>query len=253
MQRISLADTLTIEKSQRLSLRCNDPSLEGESNLVWRAAQLLNAEVRASHGAAIHLEKRVPVSAGLGGGSSDCAAALRGLAELWRLDVSLTRLAELAAQLGSDVPFFLAATGGALSEGRGERLTWIAPLPERWLVLVKPDVGISAGAAYGAVEPSHWSDGGRTAQWLDAARAAGPTGPLPAPFNALEPAALTVQPRAVTARKALLDVGAVAPAMTGSGSTYFALVDREADATRMAERLQELGWSQAWAASFVTL
>lgn len=253
MQRISLADTLTIEASDRLSLRCDDPTLESESNLVWRAAQVLNMEARGSRGAAIHLEKRVPIAAGLGGGSSDCAAALRGLARLWNLDLSPSRLGEIGAQLGSDVPFFLSGTGCALSEGRGERLTTLAPLPVHWMVLVKPDVGISAGAAYGAVKASHWSDGARTLEWLSAARAVGPAGTLPAPFNALETAALSVQPSAGDARQALLDAGALAPVMSGSGSTYFALADREEDANQIARRLRLLGWSQVWVVSFVTL
>src|SRR5688500_15047283 len=107
MQRISLADTLTVERAEGLTLTCSDPGLEGPENLVWRAAELLRTECGVAEGAALRLEKRIPVAAGLGGGSSDAAAALRGLNELWRLRLSGERLWELGARLGSDVPFFL--------------------------------------------------------------------------------------------------------------------------------------------------
>ena len=156
----------------------------------------------------------------------------------------------LGAELGSDVPFILRASGCALAEGRGERLTALAPLPERWLVLVKPEVGISAGAAYGALDTSDWSDGGRTAGWVDAVRS---VGTLPEPFNALERAALRVAPSAEAARRALFDAGAEAPIMSGSGSTFFALCAIRERAEEVANRARRAGWDQVWVASFVTL
>jgi 4-diphosphocytidyl-2-C-methyl-D-erythritol kinase len=250
MQRISLADTLTIAPAEKLSLTCSDASLEGPENLVWRAAELLRSELDVTQGAALHLEKRIPAAAGLGGGSSDCAAALGGLIQLWGLSVSPMRLATLAATLGSDVPFFLFASGCALAEGRGEHISPLPALPPRWLVLVKPEAGISAGAAYGAVAPSDWSDGARTTAWLESAHA---SDVLPAPFNALERAALTVQPSADAARRALRDAGADAPIMSGSGSTFFALFSSEEAANQVAERVRKAGWDQVWVASFVTL
>src|SRR5687768_1385067 len=118
MQRITLADTLTIRRAEELILACSDPELEGPENLVWRAAELLRGEYGVSAGASLALEKRIPVAAGLGGGSSDAAAALRGLNELWKLGLNGERLRDLGARLGSDVPFFLLESGSALAEGR---------------------------------------------------------------------------------------------------------------------------------------
>ena len=250
MQRISLADRLTIEPADRLTLACSDPALEGKQNLVWRAADLLRVECGVSAGAALHLEKRIPVSAGLGGGSSDCASALLGLDELWGLGLAQEKLMELGARLGSDVPFFLLESGCALAEGRGERLTALPPLPERWVVLLKPEVGISAGAAYGALTSAEWSNGFATSRWLAYARASGIP---PEPFNALEVGALRAEPAAAAARRALLEVGARQAVMSGSGSTFFAVVEHAEAAHQMAETLREGGWREVWAARFVTL
>ena len=250
MQRISLADTLTIEPAVELSLACSEPSLKGPANLVWRAAERLRAACDVSRGAALRLEKRIPVAAGLGGGSSDCAAALRGLNDLWGLELTRERLMAIGAELGSDVPFFLLEGGCALAEGRGELLTALGPLPERWLVLVKPDAGISAGAAYGALRRSEWSDGARTTEWLEGVRL---SAMVPAPFNALERAALRVEPAAEEARLALLEAGAEAPFMSGSGSTFFALFRTEGEAEQVAEAVRKRGWREVWVASFVTL
>ena len=250
MQRITLTDTLTIERADEVTVKCSDPGLDGPGNLVWRAAALLRGECDVSDGAALQLEKRIPVAAGLGGGSSDAAAALRGLNELWGLGLSGEQLRGLGARLGSDVPFFLLDSGCALAEGRGERLTALPPLPAWWVVLVKPEVGISASAAYGALRRDEWSTGFATSRWLACARG---SGRLPDPVNALEAAALRAEPAAAEAKLALAEVGARSMAMSGSGSTYFALAEREAEAYEMADRLGARGWRQVWTACFVTL
>ena len=125
MQAINLCDRLTFSIADDLSLITDTPGLDTKDNLVYRAASLLNDKTGVSAGAEIHLCKGIPVAAGLGGGSSDAAATLLGLNRLWGLHLARDELEELAAQLGSDVPFFLAG-GAALAEGRGERIT---PLP----------------------------------------------------------------------------------------------------------------------------
>lgn len=233
MQRITLSDTLRVTAADALSLRCSDPSLEGPQNLVWRAAELLQQECGVRRGATLWLRKRVPVAAGLGGGSADAAAALDALNALWRLGLPRTALAELGARLGSDVPFFLAGSPLCLAAGRGERLTELGLLPATWLVLVKPPVGISAGAVYQAFPRERWSDGERTRAWLEHAFR---NRDVPPPFNDLEAAALTVEPRAAAARDVLRAAGAVAPVMSGSGSTYFWLADEEQAARVLYER-----------------
>src|SRR5215203_82194 len=141
IQAVDLHDTLTLVPADDgiLTLECDDPTLaaEGESNLVLKAAHLLQNTAGTNSGARITLHKEIPMSAGVGGGSSDAAAALLGLTELWNLRISKSDLNEMAAALGSDVPFFLEGPT-ALVEGRGERVTRIPPPPPGWVVLVSP-------------------------------------------------------------------------------------------------------------------
>src|SRR5262249_28142922 len=123
MQALPLADALTFEPAGDLRLRCSRSDLEGPHNLVWRAAELLRRTAGTARGAHVRLHKRIPVAAGLGGGSSDAATTLIGLDALWGLETPRATLLDLGARLGSDVPFFLGERPTALVEGRGERLT----------------------------------------------------------------------------------------------------------------------------------
>ena len=142
MQTVGLSDRLTFEPWPTLQVDCDSPELSGEVNLVWRAARALAHSKGIQPRARIRIQKRIPVAMGLGGGSSDAAAALRALDRLWETDATDTELAELAAGIGSDVPFFL--TGGtALAEGRGEVILPMPSLPRFNLTLVFPDLVIS--------------------------------------------------------------------------------------------------------------
>ena len=136
---------------------------------MYRAARLLQAEYAVRTGAALRLEKRIPVAAGLGGGSSDAAATIVALNRLWNLQLSLTEQRRLAARLGSDVPFIL--TGGtALATGRGERITPLPPLPQYWVVLVLLPWALSTAAVYQAVTPADYTAGVATADVVAAAQ-----------------------------------------------------------------------------------
>ena len=168
LQTIALSDTVTVTPADGLELELSG-SVEtlrketSESNLAYRAAQLLLDEYRAGAGALIKLEKRIPVAAGLGGGSSNAAATLRALRSLWRPSVTNDDLAAMAAKLGSDVPFFL--TGGtALGSGRGDEVSLLPDaLPQR-LVVAWPDLPVKdkTAQAYKALQPEHYSDGTAT-------------------------------------------------------------------------------------------
>ena len=116
MQTLDLADTLTIRPADSLSLTCSLPELSGPDNLAFKAADFLCSETGVSDGANIHIEKRIPVSAGLGGGSADAAATLVGLNRLWGLELSNDRLRYIGAKLGSDVPFLI--EGGTATRAR---------------------------------------------------------------------------------------------------------------------------------------
>ncbi len=150
-ERISLGDTIflkTIPSGIRLQTNArNIPS--DSSNLVWQAADLLQKRYGVKKGVAIRLVKRIPVAAGLGGGSSNAATVLMGLNRLWKMKLSRKELLSLAAEIGSDVPFFVLDTSFAIGKGRGEILKKINP-PKApiWHCLVKPPFGISTKEAY---------------------------------------------------------------------------------------------------------
>src|SRR5215831_14410834 len=151
MHAVDLADRLTLEAAPTVSFHADDPELPtDEGNLVVRAAALLREAAGVEAGAKIELRKRIPVAAGLGGGSSDAAAALWGLSRLWGLGWSRARLAELAVRLGMDVPFFL-GPGPALATGRGERLEPLGRMGGYALVLVNPGVSVSTREVYARV------------------------------------------------------------------------------------------------------
>ena len=149
LQTINLADEIDIQPGPNLKVECDAPELDGEANLVWRAAVALAESRGIRPEARIIIRKRIPVGMGLGGGSSDAAAALLGLNKLWNLCLDTEEIAQIAARLGSDVPFFLRG-GTALAEGRGEE---ISPLPS----LPTLDLLLTAG---------HYSDGGITRQMV---------------------------------------------------------------------------------------
>src|SRR5579885_1660078 len=161
MQEIDLYDTLCLTTADdgKVQLLCSVPELNNTENLVVRAAELVRRQRGLEQGVRIELLKRIPVAAGLGGGSSDAAAVLLALQR--QLPLSPTDLLDLAAALGSDVPFFL--TGGlALCEGRGERVQPLdAQLPPsmRWLLLLKPAISISTAAVFRSLSASDYTDG----------------------------------------------------------------------------------------------
>ncbi len=224
MQTISLADELTFEPGTDLTLDCDAPNLAGPDNLVLKAARLLKA---TGH---FVLRKRIPEGGGLGGGSSDAALALRLIAASgWRL--SPDELHAAAAQLGSDVPFFLYG-GTCLVEGRGERVQPLSDLPPYWLTLVNPGVPLSTAAVFGDLRPDEYGTGSLTREWLASAAR---RDALPPPVNSLEPAAARLQAAVGACRSRLIAAGAERVLLSGSGPTVFAIGPNESQARRLAQ------------------
>ncbi|HMK60310.1 MAG TPA: 4-(cytidine 5'-diphospho)-2-C-methyl-D-erythritol kinase [Dissulfurispiraceae bacterium] len=152
MQLIGLYDTITFEKAADIELHC-DMHMPQEQNLVFRAAVLLKEQKHTALGAKITLQKEIPSGAGLGGGSSDAAYTLMGLNQLWGLGLKQQELMDLAISLGSDVPFFLAGSA-AIVKGRGEVLHPVILLKAHSVLIVKPEVSVSTGWAYGMIDVS---------------------------------------------------------------------------------------------------
>ncbi len=169
LQTISLCDTLRFELSETIIFKSETPGWTPEKSLVARAVSLLRETTHTTKGAIIEVAKRIPLVSGLGGDSSDAAATLRGLNKLWRLNLSEEKLLELAARLGSDVPFFLYG-GTALAAGRGEVLTPLPPFPHHWVVLVVPDVPQipdKTRQLYASLQPGHYTEGRITTKLVE--------------------------------------------------------------------------------------
>ena len=242
IQTIDLCDELSFTPSDRLILRCNWPSLETPDNLALRAATLLKERAGYAGGADIRLDKSIPMAAGLGGGSSDAAATLKALNQLWELGLTQDDLLPLAAALGSDVPFFL--TGGtAMMEGRGEVVRPLPPMPESHMVLLVPpdDVPAKTATLYRSLEPSHYTDGAASAR-LAARIERGQPPDASLLFNVFEAVAAQVFPSLEAHRRALREAGAGSVHLSGSGPTLYALCGSAQEAASLAGRLRAAGY-----------
>lgn len=242
-QTVSLADTLRFEdRRSRISLSCSNPELHtGEGNLVFRAAMLLRRRSGCRLGARITVEKRIPLAAGLAGGSGNAAATLIALNVLWDLRWPIGRLLRLGLELGSDVPFCL--LGGTMAATRrGEELARLAPLNDTWFVLAHPPIAISASHIYTHPDLGHNPEKPFAGRTPSLRRAIGKLaqGDLPGLiFNRMEPPVFNDYPQLVDLKQRLLDLGCTAAAMSGSGSTIFGLAPDKRTATRIAESISD--------------
>lgn len=213
-----------------------------DSNLVVKAAKLFAEEVlQGKGGAAIELEKDIPLEAGMGGGSSDAAATLKGMDLLYGTQVGEAKLSELAARLGSDVPFFLTG-GSAWGTGRGEKVTPLPSTRERALVLVKPDKGLSTPLVFRSGK-FVMSDGKRAETYASGAASWDDREWAGSLFNGLEPATLALSPGTMSITARLAKAGVLGTLVSGSGPTVFGVAEGWAEAQRIADKMREPGWS----------
>ncbi len=220
MQRVNLCDEVTMRLVARpgIKVACGrDGVPEGEGNIAWKAARALLERTAGDQGVEIGIVKNIPVAAGLGGGSSDCAAVLLGLNELLGLGLSVEQLMEVGVKLGADVPFFVFGQT-ALAEGIGERLTPLVKVPSAWLVLVNPNLPVSTAWVY------------QNLQLTQRERLA----TLPNSFetvaelcailgNDLETVTIPAFPVIDEIKRSLVGLGAAGALMSGSGPTVFGL------------------------------
>lgn len=243
-QAVGVYDQVTLEGTDDGEIRvtASDARIPcDERNTAFRAARLLRDRHAAGRGVRIHLEKRIPSEAGLGGGSSDAAAVLRGLNRLWALELPAGELAELGAGVGSDVPFFVYG-GCALVRGRGEQVEPLAGSAFGWVVLVKPAFGVSTARAYaelaarraGAPPPDCAPATAAMRAALESGSAAAVGRAL---VNDLEAPAAAMHPEIEQLKQELLDAGATGALLSGSGSTVFGVFATEEGARQAAERL----------------
>ena len=228
MQTVSLHDTLAFARADGLELVCDAPELAGCGNLAYRAARLLRETAGVSDGARISIAKRIPVAAGLGGGSSDAATTLVALNRMWRLGLSPDELTPLAAQLGSDVPFFLRSGlrgGTAMVSGRGERVQTLPPADLEWLVIATPAISAPNKTAtlYGRLTPANYTRGALTRKLAARIRGGGDVPPQFL-FNVFDDVAFDAFPGLRDCWDAMHTLGAREVHLAGSGPSLFAPV-----------------------------
>lgn len=226
-QTISLCDRLTFEEDETVRLTCSDPRIpRGEENLVVQAAEMLRGEFDIKKGARIHLEKNIPSPGGLGGGSSNAAAALIGLTRLWGFETS-EFLPNFASRLGADVPFFLFG-GTALGTGRGDLIEPIADISAGPMLVVTPIIAVPTGEIFGRFRAETLTD---TAQEhtlsvcrVEAERLCPATAEL---ANDLESTVFEAFPEVARVKEALLELGAVNAVLCGSGASVLGVFDKQ--------------------------
>lgn len=255
MHPVRVFDTLTFSRNgSGIELTCSEPSLPTDSrNLVYRAAGLFLETAKISEGVRIHLEKRIPLAAGLGGGSGNAACALLGLNELFGNPLATGQLTTLASSLGSDVPFFL-QDNPALGTGRGENIESLDPFPSlrgAAFLLIHPGFGIATAWAYQQLARFPSALGGQPgrARRLIALLQTGSLESAGKEFyNSLEAPALEKYPILALFQEFLREYGASATLMSGSGSTTFAVVRNAKAADELAEKFRGKFGARNWIA-----
>lgn len=239
MTTIDLADRieLTLLSQDKIHILSHNRYVpDDQRNLAYQAAMLLKERFHVKEGVIISIEKTIPVAAGLAGGSSDAAATLRGLNQLWNLGLSLDELAVLGSEIGSDVSFCVYG-GTALAKGRGEIIEELPPPPTCWVILAKPFIGVSTSEVYrrldlkgvshpntnGMIEAIHCNDYQRVCDHLG---------------NVLEDVTLNLHPEVALIKEQMKRFGADAVLMSGSGPTVFGIVQHDSRMHRIYNGLR---------------
>ncbi|MBM7689897.1 4-(cytidine 5'-diphospho)-2-C-methyl-D-erythritol kinase [Enterococcus ureilyticus] len=239
MASVDLADRLTFEllPKDEILIETDSSFLPVDRrNHVYQAAELLKNTFGLTQGVRIYIEKRIPVAAGLAGGSSDCAAALRGLNRLWNLGLSLEELAELGSKIGSDVPYCIHG-GTAFVTGRGEKIKFLPSMPQCWVVLVKPRMSVSTSSIFSSLSFNNiqhpdihgLKQAIETDDYLLMTEKIG---------NALESVTIKRHPVIQQIKDRMMKYGADAALMSGSGPTVFALCEKKTRAQRIYNGLK---------------
>ncbi len=237
MHEISLCDEISIEElhEDKVLLNCSDKALENKNNLVYRAATLLKEKFNVEKGVKIMLIKRIPVGAGLGGGSSDGACVLKGLNEFWNMKLSNLALSTLAGDLGSDAPFFISGRT-AFAFHRGEIVEQVDFRDKLNLLVINPCIHIDTKTAYAMVDLNKTGRKKSTERFLNAVQNRKQY--IDFLHNDFEDFIFEKYPEIKTIKKSLLDNGALSALMSGSGSTVFGIFESVQKLNRAYEKLR---------------
>ena len=237
MQSINIQDVLNLTLLPRgLEVKSNHPQVPlGADNLVYKAASLLRERYAPTAGASVYIEKNIPLAAGLAGGSADAAGVIRGLNHLWNLGLSRDEMAVAASEIGSDVVFCLQG-GTALARGRGELVSPLPGLKDRWMVVVKPPFEISTASVYRAYRLDKPGEGPLTQEMIEAIGSSDLVKIAENLFNDLEKVTIAWYPEIEGIKQEMRASGALGALMSGSGPTVFGLVESREQALSIAGR-----------------
>lgn len=239
MTSIDLADRLDLTElaEERIIVDVSEGYVPNdERNLAFQAAALLKKKFQIKKGVSIYISKHIPVAAGLAGGSSDAAATLRGLNQLWQLGLSLDELATIGAELGSDVSFCVYG-GTALATGRGEIIQPIASPPNSWVVLAKPPIGVSTADIYQKLKVNE-VEHIQVREMIKAIENQDYEGICSCLHNALETVTFELYPEVKMIKEQMQRFGADGVLMSGSGPTVFGLVNKQSRVQRIYNGLR---------------
>lgn len=240
MTTVDLADRvdLTLREDGEITLDCSASFVPDDiRNHAYKAAVLLKERYQVRQGVRLYIDKQIPVAAGLAGGSSDAAATLRGLNQLWNLGLTVDELAEIGAEIGSDVPFCVYG-GTALAKGRGEQITHLETPAPCWVILAKPPIGVSTPDVYGNLRVDKIDNHPDTKQMLRAVSGQDFSLMCQSLGNVLENVTLSLYPQVRQIKELMIASGADGVLMSGSGPTVFALVQKEAKVHRIYNALR---------------
>lgn len=238
MQMIDLWDELTLEKTDSgivLTTDCDELPADG-NNLIWKAAKLMQETYYFKGGVKIHLQKNIPVAAGMAGGSTDAAATMTGINRLFGLNVPKTDLMRLSVGIGADVPYCILG-GTALAEGIGEELTPLPPAPPCWILVAKPDIGVSTKYVYEQLDSTPIKSHPDIDGMVQAIRGGSLQGILDRMENVLEAVTVPAYPVIRAIKLRMLELGAAGSLMSGSGPTVFGVYLKEDTAKEAYELL----------------
>ena len=241
MQMLSLHDSVYIKKieKKKIVLKSNLTYLPSDDrNIAYKAARIMTEKFKINQGVYIELTKRIPVAAGLAGGSGNCAAVLKGMNEIFKLGLPLEQLMEIGAELGSDVPYCI-MEGTALAKGRGEILTPLKACPKFYVVLAKPDIRVSTAAVYGSLALNKIEKHPDTKKMVLAIEENNKDTICKELCNILETVTITQKPIVGEIKKYMIEHGADGAIMSGSGPTVFALFNDKEKAKAAMENAKK--------------
>ncbi len=242
MQTVGIYDELTFEKAESgITITTDSGELPTDkNNLIYKAAELIREKYGIREGVRIHLQKNIPIAAGMAGGSTDAAATMKGMNMLFELGATSGELMEEAVKIGADVPYCIMG-GTALAEGIGEKLTALPPVPKIFFLVAKPDISVSTKYVYEHLDAAGIVHHPDIDGMVEAIRAGSVPGILERMENVLEAVTIPAHPMIDTIKKRMLELGAEGSLMSGSGPTVFGVFIKKESAESAYEQMKKDG------------